>query len=197
MTTKVKLSMIRGQWHVIGIGETRSTYRILAVNSQETRPLWRSRLNGRTILLRGKVITSGFGRGNGIYWTLNSLNYKYYSAIATSHSAVYCSTQLSLLTLLCLRRLTLGNGSQHRRSLSFRVPQLRASLAVAYFTNQLDVALSYSSNEGNSSRTALSGCITALRTQVLPLPFYRTGSCIREVLSSNFGRDSSYRGRGF
>jgi hypothetical protein len=53
--------------------------------------------------------------------------------------------------MLCLHRLSPGNGFQRRRFFSIRVPGLRSSQTGVYLTIQLGVVLSLSSNKGCSS----------------------------------------------
>jgi hypothetical protein len=55
------------------------------------------------------VTTDGDWIGNWIYWARRDRNCSNYSAITNSHSAIYYSTLLGLLSLLCVYRLP-GNG---------------------------------------------------------------------------------------
>jgi hypothetical protein len=77
----------------------------------------------------------GFGLVIGCTEHLQIAATNNYSAITNSH-ALYNSLQhaLSLLSLLCLHRLSHGNGFQHRGFFSFRVHVLTLHFLLLYFS---------------------------------------------------------------
>jgi hypothetical protein len=92
------------------------------------------------ILSRVGVTIDGVWIGNRSTERLKLVTTGNYISIANSH-ALNSSLQhtLSLLSLPCLHRLP-GNGFQRRSSLSFHVPRLLSSLAIAYLRTELGVA---------------------------------------------------------
>jgi hypothetical protein len=90
-----------------------------------------------------------------------------YSAVANSHTLQFTTAHTKSLSMLCFHRLS-GNGFQRRRSLSFRVPTLRSSLAVAYLRTVLGVAWLQYPNKGYSSRPYCSR--TAVPNRCLKTP---------------------------